>query len=120
MVDHRGELLSLEKNKLANPIGVSTLAFTDDGKLVLVLQDNKAHSSGNKYAPAGSGSSDHQDLKILRRRREPLQDFIARGMRRELREECRLQERELGETLLLGYFRWINKGAKPEYVGVTR
>jgi hypothetical protein len=26
---------------------------------------------------------------------------------------------EMEWTMVLGYFRWLNKGAKPEYVGVT-
>lgn len=120
MVDRQKRLLPLDQNELANVIGVSTLAFTRDGDLALVRQGNQAHSSEGLWAPAGSGSADHQDLKILRRRREPLKEFVARAMRRELMEECRLKETELGETVVLGYFRWINKGGKPEYVGVTR
>jgi hypothetical protein len=120
--DGRNRLRPLTNSDLANPIGVSTLAFTTDRKVVLVLQSHDAQSAAGELAPSGSGSLDLRDVRrgIRFRTREELVTVIKRGMDRELREECHLRPDEIAWTYVLGYFRWMNKGAKPEYVGVTR
>jgi hypothetical protein len=47
-----------------------------------------------------------------------LQELVARAMERELSEEVNLVG--VGaSTQITGYFRWLEKGAKPEFVGVT-
>jgi hypothetical protein len=120
VVDPDHKVRSLDDSRLANGIGVSTLAFTSDHKMVVILQHTLAQSSAGLYAPAGSGSLDGQDIRYARRRGlTDLKDLVAHGMRRELCEECRIEPSQLGDTEVIGYFRWLNKGAKPEYVGVT-
>jgi len=117
--DHR--LLSLAESELANGIGVSTLAFTTDHRIVLIGQHRLAQSSADQLAPAGSGSMDARDVRWMRSgQREELKLIVAHAMRRELCEECNLGPGELGLTEVLGYFRWLNKGGKPEYTGVTQ
>lgn len=73
-------------------------------------------------APTGSGSCDWEDTVRARSGEVDLHATLARAMEREFMEEsfggapvtlrC--------ETRVLGYFRWIRRGGKPEFVGVTR
>lgn len=123
IVDSRGMLRHLAENGLANVIGVSTVAVTTDGALVLVRQSNTAASSSNCIAPSGSGSMDLRDVpRRVRRGQSPSEDLaatVAAAMRRELVEEVNLTLEEAGHTYVTGYFRWLDQGAKPEYVGVT-
>ncbi|MGC4889290.1 hypothetical protein [Micromonospora sp. DT227] len=114
-----GRLLPLSQSRLANVIGVSTLALTTDRRLVLGWQQPEAEAAtGGLAAPAGSGSVDLIDIHD----RPPgarFTDFIRSAMRRELMEESHLAPHQLGNTRVLGYFRWLNRGGKPEYVGLT-
>ncbi len=121
MVDSHGRLRRLAENDLANVIGVSTLALTEDGRVVLVRQGPAALSSPGQLAPSGSGSLDLRDVGRLRRTRAEgsLTEVLVRGMARELSEEVNLRAHESGRTVVLGYFRWLDRGGKPEYVGVT-
>ncbi len=114
-----GRLLPLSQSRLANVIGVSTLALTTDRRLVLAWQQPEGEAGpGGLAAPAGSGSVDLIDVDDT----PPgalFTDFISSAMRRELMEESHLNPDQLGKTRVLGYFRWLNRGGKPEYVGLT-
>ncbi|WP_433726327.1 hypothetical protein ACQP2Y_09125 [Actinoplanes sp. CA-051413] len=114
-----GKIIPLTDSWQANAIGVSTLAFTSDGKLVLTLQGARSASEPGLFAPAGSGSVDLRDVKRHRGGQRALVEFLACAMQRELVEESNIRYHDIAWTEVLGYFRWLNKGAKPEYVGVT-
>ncbi|MGQ5264422.1 hypothetical protein ACTWLT_27105 [Micromonospora sp. ZYX-F-536] len=115
-----GDLLPLDENNQANVIGVSTLALTTDGKLVLTTQGSQTPSSAGLSAPGGSGSVDLNDIRGPGSKGQSLVHFIACAMQRELVEEASVSYREIEWTEVLGYFRWLNMGGKPEYVGVTK
>ena len=103
-----------------NEIGVSTIALTKDNYLILWNQNRSAQSSNGLLVPTGSGSCDWNDITEW--------DFnktITNAMQRELWEESGKKNlansyNEIGKTMLLGYFRWIIKGGKPEFVGITK
>jgi len=114
----KGRLVPLSQGMLANLIGVSTIAFTTDNKLALVYQDSHSVSSPGLTAPSGSGSVDLRDVHTQGAERS-LSRFVTAAMERELAEECHLRYAEIGSTILLGYFRWLSKGGKPEYLGLT-
>ncbi|WP_127501026.1 hypothetical protein [Actinoplanes solisilvae] len=114
-----GELIPLAVSSQANAIGVSTLAFSADGRLVLALQGPGSASEAGLYAPAGSGSADLRDIRRFSNGERALVDFLAGAMQRELVEESNIRYRDIAWTEILGYFRWVKEGAKPEYVGVT-
>lgn len=103
-----------------NEIGVSTLAITNDNYLIIWTQNRVAQSSGGLLVPTGSGSCDFADI-----RGKSFNDTIIYAMNRELWEEnggkhlCPSVE-EIGQTKILGTFRWINKGGKSEFVGLTK
>ncbi len=101
-------------------IGISTLGFTRDRYLVLWEQSSQALHSQHLLAPTGSGSCDWKDLDV--------QDFgntLRRAMQRELCEESGRNGLEIGpavidRTLVLGFYRWVRRGGKPEFAGITR
>ncbi|MEV0282850.1 MULTISPECIES: hypothetical protein [unclassified Kribbella] len=115
-----GRLIPLTATELGNQVGVSTVALTSDGWMVLVHQGVGSRSSAGLVAPSGSGSLEPLDVEG----RDRLTDVVAAGMERELREELGLVSAAMREvpieTTVLGYGRWLEKGAKPEFYGVSR
>ena len=120
IVDREGRLVSLADSDLVHEIGVSTLAMTSDGWMILVVQGGSARSSPGLLAPTGSGTMEPIDLHGRFR----LVDAVAAGMERELREENGLHTDVMRairiETEVLGFGRWLEKGAKPEFFGFSR
>lgn len=114
-------LWPLAMSGMADHVGVSTLVVTRDRKLVLWNQSGKALHSRNLIAPTGSGSCDWDDL-VENAGAVDLKATLVRAMEREFVEESfGGQSTTVGrDTQVLGYFRWIRRGAKPEFVGVTR
>lgn len=111
-------LCSIKDSSVNNEIGVSTLAFTKDRYLVLWNQNAMAQSSGNLLVPSGSGSADWSDIV-----EDSFTQSIQKGMSRELKEESSLKDLsagQIGETRIIGFFRWIRKAGKPEFVGITK
>lgn len=103
-----------------NEVGVSTLGITSDNYLILWRQNRAAQSSSGLLVPTGSGSADWKDYK-----QGSLNETIINAMGRELWEEnggkkLGVSYENIGQTQILGYFRWLKKGGKSEFVGVTR
>jgi hypothetical protein len=113
-----GHLTTLAESQLANAVGISTLAITIDHELVLVKQSSRNVASPLLLAPSGSGSLDRRDLGSSRG--ETLQDIVRRGMQRELCEETGIRPEEIRYTTVVGFARWLERGAKPEFFGVTQ
>ena len=121
--DGSRRMLSLRQSRLANVIGVSSLAFTADvpRRLVLVRQSPVSASSPGLWAPSASGSMDERDVASRRPGEEmSFSQLVVRAMERELVEESNIEPALILGTRILGYYRWLNKGGKPEYAGVTR
>jgi hypothetical protein len=100
---------------LANIIGVSTLAFTVDGKLVVVRQSNRNTGSPGHFAPSGSGALEPRDL-------DPsggLGPTVVTGANRELEEECGIPLHHIEHAWPLGHGRWLSRGAMPEFSCVS-
>lgn len=113
-------LQSLKRSNLCNDIGISTLAISKDNYIIIRKQSKKNQQSANKLAPTGSGSCDWGDI-----RENSINKTVEYAMNRELWEEngkkiiCK-DANSIGQTKILGYFRWIDRGAKPEFVGITK
>ncbi len=113
-------LSTLALSGMDDHVGISTLALSRDGFLIMWQQSHRAEQSQLLRVPTGSGSSDFSDL-----RGNSLNLTIAYGMQREVTEETLLKKKgfkpeEIGSTRLLGFFRWVRRGGKPEFVGITR
>ena len=117
LTNAKGELCTLAESNLADGIGISTVAFTADDALVLTRQTAQNIASANLLAPSGSGSLDPRDLGP---REEILQDIVRRGMERELCEEAGIRQREIRCTKVIGFARWLERGARPEFFGITK
>jgi 8-oxo-dGTP pyrophosphatase MutT (NUDIX family) len=115
LLDSHNRVIALSQSELANIVGVSTLAITTDDHVLLVLQSGKSSASAQLWAPSGSGSLEPQDVS----NQDRLSDVVLSGAVRELREECGLTPDSVLSSQLLGYGRWLERGAKPEFVCVT-
>jgi hypothetical protein len=114
-------LKDLRESDMSNQIGVSTLAFSSKGHLMIVLQRHEAVQSGGLDAPSGSGSLDWSDI-VACRKNSPncnLIDLIEFGAKRELMEECGLKEDEC-DVRLFAYTRAVHRGGKPEFYCIGR
>lgn len=116
-VDDGGAVYSLAESKAANIIGVSTIATTRDGFLLVQRQGMANKSEPGKLVPSGSGSLDFSDI---RRAVHPtqLQSIALFGMERELHEETGIPYSCM-QSRLTGFARWVDHGAKPEFFGWT-
>jgi 8-oxo-dGTP pyrophosphatase MutT (NUDIX family) len=119
LTNANGHLRTLAESTLADCVGISTIAFTTDGQLVLTRQTSRNIASALLLAPSGSGSLDLRDLSASPGKAEPLQDILRRGMERELREETGIRPEEIRATRITGFARWLERGAKPEFFGIT-
>lgn len=113
---------------LANSVGITTLALTRDRFPVIFNQKLRNIEGSGTLTLAGSGSADFSDLKSGSGGQ--LLNALKYGMVRELLEEghitCSardlksLRKDAVEKTLVTGFFRWVRRGGKPEFLGVTR
>ncbi|MGW5689042.1 hypothetical protein [Nonomuraea sp. NPDC003754] len=108
-------LRSFAESRLSNHIGVSTVAVTTDGCIVVCVQGRNNLSSKVLYAPSGSGTILPNDY----RGGDSLQGLVIRAMERELAEEVGVYGPDIQSTHILGFGRWVERGAKPEFFGVS-
>lgn len=110
-------------------IGITTICITNDNNLVFYRQAKNNAVGGNKYTSPGSGSMDFQDLRS--NERGDLILAIKYAMARELCEESKLIpyhyndkfddiDKIAKQTQITGFFRWVNRCGKPEFIGVTK
>ena len=106
---------TLDESALSNHIGISTMAITVDGCLVVMHHNNRALITPNMITPSSSGSMDFSDLCG--------DDFVVsltRAVEREFREETNLGQEIIGGTKVIGFYRDLKRGGKPEFCCVTR
>lgn len=118
--DNTAKLDDLNVSAVNNHIGISTLAVTSDRYIVIWQQGQLNMQDPGKVVATASGSSDFSDLHPA-----SLRETVIFGMQRELREEglrhtIKLSYSEIAETAVIGFFRWLGRGGKPEFVGITR
>jgi 8-oxo-dGTP pyrophosphatase MutT (NUDIX family) len=118
LVNANGHLRTLSESTLADIIGISTVAMTTDEALVVVRQTRRNVGSPMLLAPSGSGSLHPTDL--AQHGAGLLQDIVRRAMQRELCEETGIRPDEIRNTTVLGFARWLERGAKPEFFGLTK
>ena len=114
---------TLGDSDFSDHIGVSTLLYTSDGYVFVFRQAGNAGYNANYYMPTGSGSMDFADFK----EGEDLRQMVIRGAERELAEESSLKKlmgkdifESALETSVIGYYRDMERGGKPEFCCVSR
>jgi hypothetical protein len=119
LIDPSGRLVTLAASRLANNMGISTLAFTSDDQLLVVHQSAHNVASARLLAPSGSGTLEPRDMSAAGAGAS-LQDVLVVGMERELCEEAGIGPDDILQTRVVGFGRWLERGAKPEFFAVTR
>ena len=108
---------------LNNEFGISTIAITRDHYAFQLIQSKRAMASGCLIAPSGSGSCDYEDIHG-----NDFRKSITYAMQRELWEEIgfkcpkrdkRQRVEDFGQTYLVGFFRWLKRNGKPEFLGIS-
>ena len=114
---------ALGVSDFSDHIGVSTLLYTSDGYVIVFRQAANAGYNADYFMPTGSGSMDYADFK----KDEDLRQMIIRGAERELAEESSLKKMlgeedfsQLVHTTVIGYYRDMERGGKPEFCCVSR
>ena len=121
-------LKSLGRYTMANEPGVTTLCIREDLQSIFLWTQNRlALSSTGRLVASGSGSANWEDCKDCFGDPDGLRTAVISGMNRELWEESvgkrGVSYREFCaclDTRITGYFRWLTKGGKSEFVGVSR
>jgi hypothetical protein len=108
---------------ISNQLGASTLAFSTDGHLMIVVQSDKNLQSVNCLAPSGSGSLDWSDVAASKAC--DLVSLARYGAERELREECALDDdggpkRISSKVMVTGFVRMLHRAGKPEFFCLGR
>ncbi len=101
---------------LNNHIGVSTLAVSKDGFTVMLRHNNRSAMFTDKLLPSGSGSMDYSDMKG----QSDLRGCVTCAAERELSEETSIKEEMIVSSEVLGFYRDLNRGGKPEFCCLTR
>lgn len=132
------EFRGYRDSECSNQIGVSTLAFTKDGYLLLVDQLSGGLESAELIAPSGSGSLDWDDLPSDANDTD-FWSWITRAATRELREELGLCATSLSraqrlsngnsvrwmealriELALIGIGGLMHRGGKPDLFFIAK
>lgn len=124
--------------EFANSVGVSTLVVSRDGYPVFFHQKGHNIEGADKLTVLGSGSADFADIEdakaaLFLEGGAYLLDVAKFGMVREAMEEGSVIHKGLNRTernerikagvlntRILGFFRWVSRAGKPEFIGVTR
>lgn len=125
VVDRRHRILSLDLARAANIVGISMFAVTADDRIILVRQSARNSVAPDAFASSSSGSADPGDFGFHHGGRSGGTGALAglmTGMLRELAEESRVRREEVVDdsAVITGYFRWLDRGAKPEFTGLAR
>lgn len=111
-------LSDIASSQMNDHLGCSTIGFTKDNYIILWVQSSTAQFSKDMLIPTGSGSANYSDLT-----HHNLQRTLIKVMERELIEES-LPDKSIdnsqNKTLLLGFYRWVTRGGKPEFTGITK
>jgi len=119
-LDEDGGLVGLGESTASNGIGISSLCITSDFQVIYQTQ-GKQREAPNAKGPSGSGSLDWADLvTTVCKRGGTFVDAVIFGMEREQNEEIGVPHAQ-GKvaTALTGYGRYLHRGGKPEFFGIS-
>lgn len=111
-------LYDVSSSQMNDHLGCSTIGFTSDNYLLIWVQGSQTQFNHDMLIPTGSGSANISDI-----RGHNLQKTVVRAMERELMEETQADKslkNSLNRTLILGFYRWVTRGGKPEFSGITK
>lgn len=106
----------LSRSRMSNHIGATSLAFDDDGCLCLCITGSASAVAAGKITSSAAGSIDMEDVAGA----ASLTHALAGAISRELVEETG-PDPDIGiETRIIAFVRHLERGGKPEFIGVSR
>lgn len=121
--DFQEKMIPLAYSESANIIGISLIAITSDNKIVFTRQSKRNAIAPGLLASSSSGSMDWVDLNMGTHKATEgtnFEEIIRFAMLRELAEEAVVNPDEVINFAVTGYYRWLERGAKPEFTGIAR
>jgi hypothetical protein len=115
-------IMPLENSILSNHIGVSTILVTSDDVIYTHVQNSAVAFNRKKIVPSGSGSVDYSDLAG----HTDFKQIIIHSAERELKEETMVDVDKLRQegiqvnTRIIGFYRDLSRGGKPEFCCLTQ
>ncbi|TAL31195.1 MAG: hypothetical protein EPN97_11460 [Alphaproteobacteria bacterium] len=109
-------------NLISGHIGITTLLITENRRVAMLFQGSTKAVGSHTVVLGGSGSMNYADLEAAKQGGD-LRAAVTHAMARELCEETGMVKylpEVKGNTMLTGFFRWIDRCGKPEFVGITR
>jgi len=104
-------------SECANILGISVLALTSDGYLLIQTQSDQNHQSANSLVPSGSGSVEWSDASGA----TSFDQMLHRAAVRELLEETGMSQSEkVVDFRILGYTLEATRGLKPDFFAFAR
>ena len=103
-------------------IGITTLLITENRRVAMLFQGSTKAIGSHTVTLGGSGSMNYSDIDHVKAAND-LRAGVAYAMARELCEETGMEkhlEDVRRNTMVTGFFRWIDRCGKPEFVGITR
>lgn len=108
--------------KVSGHVGITSLLLTENRRVAMLFQGTSKAIGAKTVTLGGSGSLDYDDMRRAGYP-EDFRDVLADALAREVAEETGLSGHAAeirGNTMITGFFRWIDRCGKPEFVGVTR
>lgn len=112
----KGVIPRLSRSRMSNHLGAASLAFDDDGVVCLCVAASAAAVASGKVAPSAAGSLDMTDIDDV----GSITEAVRGAIDRELAEETGLDPKTAITTRVIGFIRDLNRGAKPEFIAVSR
>ena len=121
-VESELHLKELDSKIAAGHVGISTLVISKDNYPIFFEQAKWNDQMAGTLVVSGSGSVNFSDIK--KSQSDSLLDIIKYSMAREFCEEGSQQLEYIKNlaknTIIIGYFRWIDRCGKPEFLGLTK
>lgn len=108
--------------RVSTHTGITSVLLTENRQVAMLYQGNSKAVGAQSVCLGGSGSTDYCDLKSSAAPRD-YRDVITYALAREVCEETGMEKwfpqvRE--NTMVTGFFRWIDRCGLPEFVGITK
>jgi hypothetical protein len=110
-------------NKVSMHMGITSLLLTENKRVAMLQQGSTNAVGANLICLGGSGSFNYSDLRKSGAPRD-FRDVITYALAREVCEETGIGMKWMNEvranTMVTGFFRWIDRCGLPEFIGITR